>query len=123
METGSHVLFVGDKDQLPSVGAGNVLRDLIESNVIPVVVLDTIFRQAEDSYIIVNAHRINEGDMPQFPKEASDFFLFPETDAIKAAEWVIDLVKDRIPQKFGFNPLMDLQVLPRCIVGQPVSQN
>ncbi|NTW44241.1 MAG: AAA family ATPase, partial [Anaerolineaceae bacterium] len=78
VETGSHVLFVGDKDQLPSVGAGNVLRDLIESNVIPVVVLDTIFRQAEDSYIIVNAHRINEGDMPQFPKEASDFFLFPE---------------------------------------------
>ncbi len=111
VETGSHVLFVGDKDQLPSVGAGNVLQDLIESTVIPVVVLDTIFRQAEDSYIIVNAHRINEGEMPQFPKEASDFFLFPETDAIKAAEWVIDLVKDRIPQKFGFNPLMDLQVL------------
>ena len=111
VETGSHVLFVGDKDQLPSVGAGNVLQDLIESTIIPVVVLDTIFRQAEDSYIIVNAHRINEGEMPKFPKEASDFFLFPETDAIKAAEWVIDLVKDRIPQKFGFNPLMDLQVL------------
>jgi len=111
IETGSHVLFVGDKDQLPSVGAGNVLSDLIASTVIPVVVLDTIFRQAEDSYIIVNAHRINEGEMPQFPKEASDFFLFPEPDAAKAADWVIDLVKERIPQKFGFNPLLDLQVL------------
>lgn len=111
VENGSHLLFVGDKEQLPSVGPGNVLRDLIESGTIPVVVLDTIFRQSQDSYIIVNAHRINEGEMPQFPKDAVDFFLFPEVDAARAADWVVELVKERIPQKFGFNPQQDIQVL------------
>ena len=111
IEAGSHILFVGDMDQLPSVGAGNVLRDLIESNVIPVIRLDTIFRQAEDSYIIVNAHRINNGEMPLFTKDAVDFFLFPEIDAIKAADWVIDLVSQRIPNKFGIEPFKDIQVL------------
>lgn len=111
IEAGSHLLFVGDMDQLPSVGAGNVLRDLIESKVIPVIRLDTIFRQAEDSFIIVNAHRINNGEMPLFSKEAVDFFLFPETDALKAADWVVDLVSERIQNKFGFDPIMDIQVL------------
>lgn len=111
VEVGSHILFVGDMDQLPSVGAGNVLRDLIESNVIPVIRLDTIFRQAEDSYIIVNAHRINNGEMPLFSKDATDFFLFPEIDAIKAADWVVDLVSHRVPNKFGFDPIRDIQVL------------
>jgi exodeoxyribonuclease V alpha subunit len=111
VEAGSHILFVGDMDQLPSVGAGNVLRDLIESNVIPVIRLDTIFRQAEDSYIIVNAHRINNGEMPSFSKEATDFFLFPEKDAIKAADWVVDLASERVQNKFGFDPIRDIQVL------------
>jgi len=111
IEAGSHILFVGDMDQLPSVGAGNVLRDLIESSVIPVIRLDTIFRQAEDSFIIVNAHRINNGEMPLFSKEAVDFFLFPETDALKAADWVIDLVSERVLNKFGFDPIKDIQVL------------
>ena len=111
IEAGSHILFVGDKDQLPSVGAGNVLRDLIESMVIPVIRLDTIFRQAEDSFIIVNAHRINNGEMPLFSKDATDFFLFPESDALKAADWVIDLVGERIQNKFGFDPIKDIQVL------------
>ncbi len=111
VEVGSHILFVGDMDQLPSVGPGNVLRDLIESQVIPVIRLDTIFRQAEDSFIIVNAHRINNGDMPLFSKESTDFFLFPETDALKAADWVIDLVNQRVQNKFGFDPLRDIQVL------------
>ncbi len=111
IENGSHVLFVGDMDQLPSVGPGNVLRDLIDSGVLPVVCLDTIFRQAEDSFIIVNAHRINHGEMPLFTKEASDFFLFSEPDAEKAADWVEDVVCNRIPEKFGFNPNQDIQVL------------
>jgi exodeoxyribonuclease V alpha subunit len=111
VEVGSHILFVGDMDQLPSVGPGNVLRDLIESQVIPVIRLDTIFRQAEDSYIIVNAHRINNGEMPLFPKDATDFYLFSETDAIKAADWVVDLVSQRVQNKFGFNAIRDIQVL------------
>jgi exodeoxyribonuclease V alpha subunit len=111
IDSGTHVLFVGDVDQLPSVGPGNVLRNMIESNIIPVVILDTIFRQAEDSYIIVNAHRINDGLMPEFPKESEDFFLFPEADAQKAADWVLDLVSNRIPNKFKFNKMQDIQVL------------
>jgi exodeoxyribonuclease V alpha subunit len=111
VEVGSHILFVGDMDQLPSVGPGNVLRDLIESQVIPVIILDTIFRQALDSYIIVNAHRINNGETPIFPKDASDFFLFAESDALKAADWVIDLVSQRVQTKFGFDPIKDIQVL------------
>jgi exodeoxyribonuclease V alpha subunit len=111
VEVGSHILFVGDVDQLPSVGPGNFLRDLIGSGVIPVTRLDTIFRQAEDSYIILNAHRINSGDMPLFPPDASDFFLFSEADADKAAGWVIDLASIRIKAKFGFDPSEDIQVL------------
>jgi exodeoxyribonuclease V alpha subunit len=110
VENGSHLLLVGDVDQLPSVGPGNVLRDLIGSKIIPVVRLDTIFRQSEDSYIIVNAHRINQGLMPVFSKESVDFFLFSENEPEKAADWVIDLVSNRIPSKFGFSN-EDIQVL------------
>ena len=87
IELGSHVLLIGDKDQLPSVGPGNVLNDLISSAIIPVTRLDTIFRQAADSFIILNAHRINHGEMPIFSKDSKDFFLFPEEEPIKAAEW------------------------------------
>ncbi len=111
IDIGTHVLFVGDVDQLPSVGPGNVLRDLIGSDVIPVTRLDTIFRQAEDSFIIVNAHRINQGQYPTFAQESRDFFLFAEPDADKAADWVIELVARRIQSKFGFNPSEDIQVL------------
>jgi len=111
IEVGSHLLFVGDDDQLPSVGPGNVLRDLITSETIAVTRLDTIFRQPEGSLIIVNAHRINHGEMPLFSKNAQDFFLFPEEDPQKAADWVIDLVTQRIPNRFHYNPQEDIQVL------------
>ena len=111
IDQGSHLLLVGDVDQLPSVGPGNVLRDLIQSGVIPVTRLETIFRQAEDSYIIVNAHRINQGEMPVFASDARDFFLFSESDGQKALDWVIDLVATRIPKRFGFNAHTDIQVL------------
>ena len=108
---GTHVLLVGDVDQLPSVGPGNVLRDLIASRVIPTVALTQIFRQAEDSHIIVNAHRINQGEMPVFDPASRDFFLFPAEDAAAAADWIVQVVTRRIPQRFGLDPLADVQVL------------
>lgn len=107
----AHLLLVGDVDQLPSVGAGNVLRDIIDSGQAAVVRLDTIFRQAADSYIVVNAHRINHGQMPFFPKGARDFFLFVKDDPEEAADLLVDIVQNRIPRKFGFRPLDDIQVL------------
>jgi exodeoxyribonuclease V alpha subunit len=107
----SHVLFIGDPDQLPSVGAGNVLKDLIASKFVPIVALDVIFRQSEDSLIIENAHRINNGQMPLFAKTAKDFFLFAESEPAQAALRVVDLVKHRIPRKFGLDSIDDIQVL------------
>jgi len=111
VQLGAHVLFVGDVDQLPSVGAGDVLRDLIRSEVAPVTRLTTIFRQAAGSQIITNAHRINRGQPPVFAKDSGDFYLFPADDAGSAADWVIDVVTERIPQKFNFDALSDIQVL------------
>jgi exodeoxyribonuclease V alpha subunit len=108
---GTHILFVGDVDQLPSVGAGDVLRDMIASGVAPVARLTTIFRQAADSKIITNAHLINQGKFPLFSQGKGDFFLFPAEDAAGAADWVLAIVTERIPQKFGFDPVRDIQVL------------
>ena len=107
----SHLLLIGDVDQLPSVGAGNVLRDVIDSGVAVVVRLEEIFRQEEGSWIIRNAHRINQGQMPVFAKEAKDFFLFSKDDPEKAADLLIDIVQRRIPRKFGYDPVEDIQVL------------
>jgi exodeoxyribonuclease V alpha subunit len=107
----SHLLLVGDVDQLPSVGAGDVLRDLIDSGVVSVIRLETIFRQAAGSLIIQNAHRINQGLMPVTPDDASDFFLFVKQEADEAAELLVDIVKNRVPRKFGLSPFDDIQVL------------
>jgi exodeoxyribonuclease V alpha subunit len=107
---GAHLLLVGDVDQLPSVGAGEVLRDLLAAEAIPRVRLTKIFRQAQQSGIVVNAHRINAGRPPQtqgFP----DFFLFPCEDTEATAELTVDIVARRIPRKFGLNPRRDIQVL------------
>ncbi len=111
VENGSHLLVVGDVDQLPSVGPGNVLRDLIGSKVIPVTRLSTIFRQAADSAIVVNAHRINKGEAPLTSREIKDFFVFQEVDPQKAADLVLDLVVQRIPSRFGHDPASAIQVL------------
>ena len=107
----SHLLLVGDIDQLPSVGAGDVLRDLIASDVAAVVRLETIFRQAADSLIIRNAHRINQGLMPETQADAQDFFLFIKDEPEETATLLVDIVAKRIPHKFGLDPLDDVQVL------------
>lgn len=107
----SHLLLVGDVDQLPSVGAGDVLRDLIASGVTAVIRLQTIFRQAADSLIIHNAHRINQGQMPETSPNGKDFFIFIKQEPEETAELLIDIVKNRVPDKFHLDPLDDIQVL------------
>ena len=107
------LLIVGDVDQLPSVGPGQVLADVIGSGAVPVVRLTEVFRQAAKSRIIVNAHRINQGQMPDLnrPEEESDFYYVPADDPETAVARIIELVKTRIPQRFGFDPVRDIQVL------------
>ncbi|KAA2266961.1 ATP-dependent RecD-like DNA helicase [Solihabitans fulvus] len=108
---GAHVLMVGDVDQLPSVGAGEVLRDLLAAGTpIPHVRLTQIFRQAQQSGVVTNAHRINEGEFP-LTEGLSDFFLFPVEETEDAATMTIDVVARRIPAKFGLNARRDVQVL------------
>ena len=111
IDAGSHIVFVGDADQLPSVGPGNFLRDLIQSKAVLVTRLDVIYRQAEDSFIVYNAHRINQGMLPIFPKEATDFFIFQEDDPEKAADRVVELACKRISDRFGYSSERDIQVL------------
>jgi exodeoxyribonuclease V alpha subunit len=107
----THLMLVGDVDQLPSVGAGNVLRDVIESGVAHVTRLDLIFRQSEDSQIILNAHRINRGDAPLTDNRSKDFFFFSAEDPQDAADLLIDVVANRLPNKFGLDPINDVQVI------------
>ncbi|HUE75912.1 MAG TPA: ATP-dependent RecD-like DNA helicase [Chloroflexota bacterium] len=107
----AHVVLVGDVDQLPSVGAGNVLRDLIDSGVVPTTRLDTIFRQAETSAIVSNAHLINAGKTPRVGGGSKDFFFLTEEDPEKAADTIIDLVSRRLPGRYGLQALRDIQVL------------
>ena len=107
------VVFVGDADQLPSVGPGRVLKDLIDSKAIPTALLDEVFRQAAGSRIILNAHRINAGKMPEFPESGapSDCYFVEADDPTRAAELVCKLVRDSIPKRFGFDSGTEIQVL------------
>ncbi len=107
------VILVGDVNQLPSVGAGNVLNDIIASGVTPVVELKEIFRQARESRIIVNAHQINNGILPTFDDDVpdNDFFFIQQEDPEKVLEIILELTKERIPKRFGLDPVDDIQVL------------
>lgn len=107
----SHVLFVGDPNQLPSIGPGKVLQDLIESHAIPVVALDVPFRQKHSSSIILNAHRIQRGGLPQVAHDAHDFYLVGMNRPEEVAKRVIGLVTTEIPMKFGLASIEDIQVL------------
>lgn len=108
---GAHLLLVGDTDQLPSVGAGNVLSDIVASEVVPVIRLNHIFRQGADSAIVTNAHRINQGQMPITGKGIADFFFLEEKDTLECAKLVVQLVSERLPRKYGYDPIKDIQVL------------
>lgn len=108
------LVLVGDVDQLPSVGPGSSLKDIIASGCVKVVHLNEIFRQSERSMIIVNAHRINNGDMPLFERTGAgleDFFFVNIEDPSDALQCIVDLCRDIIPSRFGFHPLNDIQVL------------
>jgi exodeoxyribonuclease V alpha subunit len=117
----AEVLVVGDVDQLPSVGPGQVLADLIASEALPVVRLTEVFRQAAHSRIVTTAHRINAGQIPDWrrPEGASDFYFVAAEDPDAAVARLIDLVRDRIPRRFGFHPIRDIQVL--CPMNRGVS--
>ncbi len=108
------LILVGDVNQLPSVGAGNVLSDIIRSGTAPVVVLQEIFRQAKESRIVVNAHRINKGLLPSFTPSKDridDFYFIEREDPEAVVQEIIQLVSERLPRKFGFDPFNDIQVL------------
>jgi exodeoxyribonuclease V alpha subunit len=109
----SALLVVGDIDQLPSVGPGQVLTDIIESSAIPVVRLTEVFRQAAQSQIIITAHRINEGAIPDLrkPEGDSDFYFVPADDPETAVPRIIELVRTRIPHRFSLDPIRDIQIL------------
>ena len=111
--TKSCVIMVGDVDQLPSVGPGSVLADLIASGVVPVVRLTEIFRQAAESKIVTAAYAINQGRMPNLttPEELSDFYFVEVQEPEAIQDMIVKLVKERIPTRFGYDPITDIQVL------------
>lgn len=111
VKPGAKVILVGDADQLPSVGPGNVLRDIINSKTVNVIKLEHIFRQAQESLIVVNAHRINNGVMPLFKSDNPNFFFMKRGDAQIVNATIADLYKNRLPATYGINPINSIQVL------------
>jgi len=121
---GTFVILIGDVDQLPSVGPGNILKDIIESEVIPVVRLTTIFRQEKRSLIIVNAHRVNEGKYPIVKGERErDFYFIEEENPREAAQKIINLCTNRLPVKYKIDPVADIQVLTPMYKGEVGADN
>ena len=111
VKPGGRVIFAGDSDQLPSVGAGNVLHDIISSGVVPVIRLEQIFRQSTESLIILNAHRINRGDMPVITDRTKDFFFMRRPTPESAAQTVAELYRSRLPQTYSIDPMTDVQII------------
>lgn len=105
------LIMVGDSDQLPSVGAGNVLQDIIQSNTVPVIALTEIFRQAQESAIVTNAHKIVNGEMPDFSQKSKDFFFMQRLDFETASDLTVELCLERLPKAYDMSPISDIQVL------------
>ena len=108
---GCRLVMVGDSDQLPAVGAGNVLHDLIDSGIMPVVELKEVFRQAMESRIVTNAHKIVSGEMPELNDKKNDFFFMKRSSAYETAKTVAELCTKRLPKAYGYSPVADIQVL------------
>lgn len=105
------VILLGDADQLPSVGAGSVLSDMIKSEGFPTIKLTHIYRQAAESMIVVNAHKINDGEAPYFNKADNDFYLVSRPTPSSIADAIVRLAYERLPKKYGFNPMSDIQII------------
>lgn len=108
---GTKLIFVGDSDQLPSVGAGNVLKDMIDSKVLKVIRLDEIFRQAKESMIVVNAHKINKGQNPILNKKDKDFYFIKKNKEEDILKEISELVSKRLPKFYNVDPIKDIQIL------------
>jgi exodeoxyribonuclease V alpha subunit len=120
------VIFVGDADQLPSVGPGRVLCDIIASGAVPVIALTEIFRQAAESRIVIGAHRINHGQLPEFPEEgdkSSDLYFVEAEEAQKVIGVISKMVSESLPQRLGFNPIDDIQILTPMQRGELGARN
>ena len=111
LDVTTKLILVGDIDQLPSVGPGNILSDLINSGMIKTIKLDTIFRQGEESNIVLNAHRINKGQQPILNQADKDFFFLRTRSELETLNTVKDLVSTRLPNHYGVDPIKDIQVL------------
>lgn len=117
LKLSTRLILVGDPDQLPSVGAGNILRDLIDSDIVPTVHLNEIFRQAEQSAIVSNAHRIVRGENPELNGRDNDFFFMQRTSYEHTAKTVVELCAERLPKAYGFSPLRDIQIVAPSRIG------
>lgn len=114
---GCKLIMVGDSDQLPSVGAGDLLRDLISSGIVPVTELKEVFRQAQKSCIVTNAHRIVSGEMPDLSRKDSDFFFMKREDYAQAMKLIVDLAKTRLPKAYNYSPTDDIQIIAPSRIG------
>ena len=115
---GCRLVMVGDSDQLPPVGAGNVLQDIVGSELIPTVKLTEVFRQSLESLIVTNAHRIVRGEYPELDVRDKDFFYMQRSNMYKCAETVLDLCTSRLPKAYGSDPLEDIQIICPSKMGE-----
>lgn len=120
---GCRLVLVGDSDQLPPVGAGNVLHDIIKSGLLPVVELKEVFRQAMESLIVTNAHKIVKGEMPILNSVDSDFFYMERRNPVSAAQTVAQLCAERLPKAYGYRPFEDIQILCPSKMGELGTNN